>query len=99
MTNVIEMLSHTFSPQKKTSLKDSFPFLLYLKWITNKDLLCSAGNSAQCHMAAWMGGGFGRVDACVRIAGSPCCAPEVITTLSISCTPIQSQKFRVQKNK
>ena len=22
--------------------------LLYLKWITNKDLLCSTGNSAQC---------------------------------------------------
>ena len=22
--------------------------LLYLKWITNKDLLCSTGSSAQC---------------------------------------------------
>ena len=22
--------------------------LLYLKWVANKDLLCSAGNSAQC---------------------------------------------------
>ena len=32
--------------------------LLYLKWITNKDLLYSTGNSAQCHTAAWMGGGF-----------------------------------------
>ena len=28
--------------------------LLYLKWITNKDLLCSIGNSAQCYVAAWM---------------------------------------------
>ena len=28
--------------------------LLYLKWITNKDLLYSTGNSVQCHMAAWM---------------------------------------------
>ena len=27
--------------------------LLYLKWITNKDLLYSTGNSAQCYMAAW----------------------------------------------
>ena len=34
--------------------------LLYLKWITiNKDLLYSTGNSAQCYLAAWMGGEFG----------------------------------------
>ena len=33
--------------------------LLYLKWITSKDLLCTTGNSAQCYMAAWMGGKFG----------------------------------------
>ena len=33
--------------------------LLYLKWITNKDLLCSTGNSAECYMAAWMGGESG----------------------------------------
>ena len=33
--------------------------LLYLKWITNKDLLYSTGNSAQCYVAAWMGGEFG----------------------------------------
>ena len=32
--------------------------LLYLKWITNKDLLCSTGNSAQCYVAAWMEGEF-----------------------------------------
>ena len=30
--------------------------LLYLKWITNKDLLSSTGNSDQCYVAAWMGG-------------------------------------------
>ena len=29
---------------------------LDLKWITNKDLLYSTGNSAQCYVAAWMGG-------------------------------------------
>ena len=28
---------------------------LYLKWINNKDLLHSTGNSAQCYVAAWMG--------------------------------------------
>jgi len=32
---------------------------LYLKWITNKDLLYSTGNSAQYYVAAWMGEGFG----------------------------------------
>ena len=26
--------------------------LLYLKWITNKDLLYSTGNSAQCYVTA-----------------------------------------------
>ena len=33
--------------------------LLYLKCITNKDLLYSTGNSAQCYVAAWLGDGFG----------------------------------------
>ena len=33
--------------------------MLYLKWITNKVLLYSAGNSAQCYVVAWMGGKFG----------------------------------------
>ena len=33
--------------------------LLYLKWITNKDLLYSTQNCAQCYVAAWMGGEFG----------------------------------------
>ena len=33
--------------------------LLYLKWITNKDLLYSIGSSAQCYVAAWMGEEFG----------------------------------------
>ena len=33
--------------------------LLYSKWITNKDLLYSTWNSAQCYVAAWIGGEFG----------------------------------------
>ena len=33
--------------------------LLYFKWITNKDLLFSKGNSAHCYVAAWMEGEFG----------------------------------------
>ena len=32
--------------------------LLYLKWITNKGLPWSAGSTAQCYVAAWMGGGL-----------------------------------------
>ena len=33
--------------------------LVYLKWVTNKDLLYSTWNSAQCYVAAGMGGEFG----------------------------------------
>ena len=33
--------------------------LLYLKWITNKDLLHGTWNSAQCYVAACMGVEFG----------------------------------------
>ena len=32
--------------------------LLYLKWVTNQDLLYSTGNSAQSYSAAWMGEEF-----------------------------------------
>ena len=32
--------------------------LLYLKWITNKDLVYSIANSHQCYMTAWMEGEF-----------------------------------------
>ena len=33
--------------------------LLYLKQITNKEVLYSTGNSARCYVAAWMGREFG----------------------------------------
>ena len=33
--------------------------LLDLTWRASKDLLSSTGDSAQCHVAAWMGGEFG----------------------------------------
>ena len=44
--------------------------LLYLKWITNKDLLYNTWNSAQCYMAAWMGVGFGGewIPVCVSLS-------------------------------
>ena len=48
--------------------------LLNLKWITNKDLLYSTWNSAQYHVAAWMGRGiWGGMDTCVCVAESLCC--------------------------
>ena len=33
--------------------------LLYLKWITNKDLLCSTEKCAQYYVVAWREGGLG----------------------------------------
>ena len=33
--------------------------LLYLKWMTSKDLLCKTGNSAQCYVPVRMGGVLG----------------------------------------
>ena len=39
--------------------------LLYFKWITNKNLLYSIWDSAQCGVAAWMGGEFG--GECIRV--------------------------------
>ena len=42
---------------------------LYLKWITSKDLLSSAGNAVQCCVAAWVGGELGENGhACVRLS-------------------------------
>ena len=40
--------------------------LLYLKWITNNDILCT-GNSAQCYVLARMGVEFGEewINICV----------------------------------
>ena len=62
--------------------------LLYLKWITNKDLLHSTGKSAQCHVAAWMGGAFGGEWMHMHLAESLCCSPET-TTLLIGYTLIE----------
>ena len=45
---------------------------LYFKKITNKDLLNSTGDSAQCYVAAWMGGEFGGewIHVCVSLSPS-----------------------------
>ena len=50
-------------PRGKEGRKREFGMDMYiplcLKWITDKDLPYSTGNSAQCYVAAWMGGEFG----------------------------------------
>ena len=54
--------------------------LLYFKWITNKDLLNSRQNSAQCYEAAWMGGRVrGRMDTCMCMAEYAGCSLETTT--------------------
>ena len=40
---------------KVVELKKKYPVW---KWITNKDLLFSTWKSAQCYVAAWIGGEF-----------------------------------------
>ena len=72
--------------------------LLYLKWITNKNLLYSTWNSAQCYVAAWMGAGFGKERIHVYVE-SLCCPPETVTTSLIDCMPIQNKKFNLKKER
>ena len=73
---------------------DMYP-LLYLKWITNKDLLYNPRNSAQCYLAVWMGGEFAGEWMHVYVWLSPFA---VHLKLSQHCfligyTPIQKKKF------
>ena len=64
--------------------------LLYLKWITNKDLLYSTGNSAQCYVAVWMGEDFGGEWIHVHVRLSPFA---VHLRLLIGYTPVYNKKF------
>ena len=49
----------------------------------------STGNSARCHVAAWVGGEFGGEWIHVYVMLSPfAIPPEAVTTLLIVCTPI-----------
>ena len=65
--------------------------LLYLKWITNKDLLYSTGNSAWCYVAPWMGGGFSGGTGYMDMYG---CPPETVTPLLIGHVPTQNTKLK-----
>ena len=67
---------------------------LYLKWITNKVLLYSTQNSAQCCVAAWMQRRvWGRMDA---FSMSPYAVHLKISQhgLGIGYTPTQNKMFK-----
>ena len=51
------LLERMGGEEDRESGKDMYT-LLYLKWITNKDLLYSTWDSAQCYVAARMGWEF-----------------------------------------
>ena len=59
-----------YSPWGRKAL-DMTERLTRLKWITNKDLLYSTGNSVQHYVAAWMGGEFGGECICANVWLSP----------------------------
>ena len=65
--------------------------LLYLKWITNKDLLCSIGNPAQCYVAAWMKKSLGENGYMYMYGWVPAVLLK-LTALLISNTPLQKKK-------
>ena len=74
------------------TIKTLYDTLLYLTWITNKDLLYSTWNSAQCHMIAWMGGEFGGEWIHVHVWLNPFLhfPPETIVTSVISYQSVSS---------
>ena len=47
------------SAEMTSKLRPDMYTLLYLKWMTNKDLQYSRGNCAQCYVAVWMEGVLG----------------------------------------
>jgi len=52
--------------------------LLYLKWVTSKDLQYNTGNASQCYAETWIGGEFGGEWTCVYTAESLRCSPETV---------------------
>ena len=66
--------------------------LLYLKWITNRDLLYSTWKSVQCYVAAWMGREYG-MDTHICMAESLFCLPITQHSLLICYIPIQNSFF------
>ena len=67
--------------------------LLYLKWMTNRDMLCSTGALLMLRGSLDGRGVWGRMDTCVCMAESLYCAAEMIKTLLIGYTPMRNNKF------
>ena len=68
---------------------------LSVKQITNRDLLWSTGDSAQYSVMAHVGKESENTESgcvCMCRADSLCCAPEVHTTLHISCVRVNSRR-------
>ena len=64
----------------------------------NKGLLYSTGNSAQCYVAAWVGGEFGGEWMCGYVWLSLFyCLPETKRTLLTDYNPIQNTQFKTNK--
>ena len=57
------------SAQQRRPSTAEVMYTAIFKMDTNKNLLYSSWNSAQCYMPAWMGGGFGG-DTCISMAES-----------------------------
>ena len=72
--------------------------LLYLKRITNRDLLCGTGDPAQCSGPAWMGGQFGGGWTHGYVWLSPF-AVHLKLTLLMSYTPMQNREFKRTKKR
>ena len=68
---------------------------LYLKWITNKDLLYSTWNSAQWN-PRWEGA-WGKMDTCICMTEPLCCPSETITLLT-GYTPIPVMLKKLKLN-
>ena len=57
--------------------------VLYLKWITNRDLLCSTGTLLNDMWQPGRDGSLGDKDACICVTESPCCPLETVILLII----------------
>ena len=73
--------------------------LLYLKWITNRDLRYRTWTLLNVTWQSGLEGAWVSMDTCMCMADSLSSSPETTTTLLISYTPIQNKKFKVWKKK
>ena len=69
--------------------------LLYLKSITNKDILYSTWNSAQCYVAAWWKGGLGENGYMYMYGWVPSLFTSNYHNTVHGYTPIQNKKLKI----